>query len=138
MFSFFDALQRCLHRAGPLYLNSKFVLSISMHKDQPKSRGSMRVALHRCPKTNMYHSSFEFQGASLYIQSPSRLNNKECISVSTGKTQSSVNQLVLFLLFLFSLYSIFSVHVQLFVLLWQDQYEKPPCVCGYCIPALTK
>ena len=60
-------VHRCLHKAGPPYLNSKFVFSRrSMHEDQPKSRGSMRLVLHRCPKTNMYRSSFEFQGASLY------------------------------------------------------------------------
>ena len=32
-------VHRCLHMAGPLYINSKFVLSRRMHKDQPKSRG---------------------------------------------------------------------------------------------------
>ena len=56
----------CLHTAGPPYLNSKFVFGRSMHEDQPQSHGSMRLALHRCPKTNIYCSSFEFQGASLY------------------------------------------------------------------------
>ena len=82
-------VHRCLHKAGPPYLNSKFVFSKSMHEDQPQSRGSMRLALHHCPKTNMYRSSFEFQGASLYnhlSDCVKKHNNKESISVSTGKT----------------------------------------------------
>ena len=71
-------VHRCLHRTGPLYLNSKFVLR-SIHENQPKSRGSMRLALHRCPKTNMYRSSFEFQGASLYNHLP------DCVKSTTTK-----------------------------------------------------
>ena len=102
-----------------------------MHEDQPKSRGSMRLALHRCPKTNMYRSSFEFQGASLYNHLP------DCVKNTTKNTFLSVLEKLShlhyfivsdtnFIFFIF--FTVFSVHVWLFVLLWQDQYEKPSCV----------